>query len=169
MEGFGWSEGPVVAVGGLTEVGWCADGRHLLVLSSSGRGVLDTANGAWVARDRRTDFASWFDATRLRAHSIGAHSGEPVSVSGLAGGGLAAQSQDGWSIEVVHPDWPYADVILGRPGCAVLYEVAQAGKHVPGCRQIARVLELRAAGFSPTGETVVVADGGEVRIFRRGT
>ncbi len=167
LHGTPWVEVVTLAVGGLTEVGWSASGGHLLVVSSSGRGLLDASTGTWTARDRDTSFEDWFDASHVTALGIGPFGGERINVAGLAGGGLASQTRDGWSIEVLHPDWPFADVVLCPPGCSVLYEVSQPGKHLPGCRRIKRNLELRAAGFAPTGTSLAVADGSGVTLFRR--
>lgn len=156
-----------VAGGGVTEVGWSASGEHVLVISASGRGVLDATTGAWVGRDRGTDFGDWFDPFRLIAAGTGPCEGEQITMAGLAGGGLAALAHDGWSLEIVYPDWPMADIILCAPGLSILHEPGRPGRHLSSCRRIARTLELRAAGFSPTGDSIVVAAGDGVTIFRR--
>ena len=161
-----WSQGTFAAIGGLTEVGWSRDGAHLLVLSSSGRGVIAPATGEVLARDRRLESGD-FDLEHVEAVAMRPIEDALVSVAGLSGGGLALMTADGWSLEIHAPRWPFHDVILAKAGSSLLFELSQPGRHLAGCRRVARCLEFRAAGFAPGGRHFVVATSDGLQLFWR--
>lgn len=155
-----WRHVTTRAVGGLYEVGFGTASNLLLIISSSGRGVMDALTGEMRARDRSEGF-EWFDARELLAQGIGPLGGQTVRVAGLAGGGLAATTSDGWSVEAETFAWPERCVILKHPDW---YEFVDASA---GCTKLAVEFELRAWGFSPTGRCVVVATSSEVYVYAR--
>jgi hypothetical protein len=130
-----WKRVAFVAVGGLTEVGFA--GSFLLVVSHQGRGVVDLASGERVARDRH-ETGAWFDAARGTALGIGPLEGIAVEVTGLAGGQLPGRTEDGW-----RADAHAGGVTVSAPGGQPL--------------EIDENEELRAFGFSPDGNTFIVA------------
>ncbi|MFD4671287.1 hypothetical protein ACFWNN_16240 [Lentzea sp. NPDC058450] len=153
----------VVAVGGLLGVGFGVDpgSGHdvVLVASSQGLGLLDGVSGERLARDREDDLG-WPDDD-LTCPGIGVLAGERVPVAGLAGGGLHTGAE-GWSVDVVSPDWPHDRVLLST-GSPFRGEHGESWWHV--CHS--RHSELRAAGFSPSGRTLVVATSSDVTLWTR--
>ncbi|GLY50800.1 hypothetical protein [Lentzea sp. NBRC 102530] len=153
-----------IAVGGLLGVGFGVDpvsGRDLLLLvvSSQGLGLLDAVTGERLARDRDDDLG-WPDDD-LTCPGIGVLEGVRVPVAGLAGGGLHTGA-DGWSVDVVSPDWPHDRVLLSTWS-------PFRGEHGEGWWHVfhSRHSELRAAGFSPSGRTLVVATSSDVTLWTR--
>lgn len=144
-----WRPLPTYAVGGLAYVGFDHAGRYLLVVSSSGRGLFDCVTGEKVAR-QHDDYGPWLDEDHLECTGIGPIAGETVRLAGLGGGGLRRGGAEGWSIETLAVDWPDNLVVL-LPPFRSLYQ-PDAPFTV-----IASECELRAAGFSAPGRTLVVA------------
>jgi hypothetical protein len=154
----------VIAVGGLLGVGFATDpgtGRDLLLVASTqGLGLFDTVTGERLARDRESD-SGWPDDNDLTCQGIGPIARRRVPMAGLAGGGLHTGTA-GWSVDVVSPDWPHERVLLsnGSP---------HAGAHGETWWHIfhSNYSELRAAGFSPSGATLVVATSSDVTLWTR--
>jgi hypothetical protein len=143
-----WRRVADLAIGGLTEIGFAAP-RLMLVVSHQGRAVLDCATRARIARDRQ-ETGDWFDASRPAAAGIGPLAGQWVIVTGLAGGSLLATTADGWQATSA------ADgVKLLGPGGTGLF-VREPG-------------DIRAFGFSPSGDTFAVASPPSLVIFSRAT
>lgn len=103
-------------IAGVTAVGFAPRTDLLLVLSHSGRGVLDPVTGDVLARSDDTDFED--DPYPVSAPGIGPLEGQRIAVAGLWGGGLPAFTPDGWWVSVVAPDWPDEGVVLVPPGRA---------------------------------------------------
>ena len=110
----GWRKSGTFAVGGLTEIGFSKQSEMLLVVSSSGRGVIDCALGKKVARDDEPDGA-WYVPRELLCDGIGSIEGEEIQIAGLHGGGLPTINGEGESLEVVAPEWPKSDLIFCAP------------------------------------------------------
>ena len=162
-----WQWRAVHAVGGLTEVGFGRGTDLLLVVSHDGRGVFDCLTGLRVARDPtmpEPGEADWQDTHELDAEGIGPLAGQTVRTSGLAGGGLALATADGWTAERLVLDWPEESLLLVPPG-AWIYET-RAGRSA-AFTKIAVENEPRAWGFSPTGRSLVLATSSDVTIFGR--
>lgn len=160
-----WIPLQVFAVGGLAAVGFSADSSALLALSTGGgRSLYDVRSGEQIARDRNQDVNEWLSSDGVVARGIGPVQDEEIRVAGLWGGGLSAMTSDGWSCRVVAPDWPTERVVLQPPGADVIIE-----QFASGCVQIAdsAVVEVRAAGFSPDGRTLVVATSADLRLWIR--
>ena len=156
-----WRKISTIAVGGLRAIGFDRQSELLLVVSSSGRGVIDCATGVRVTRDD----GEYFEDTRfMEAAGVGPLEGLTVRVAGGQGGGLPTSTHDGWSIEVVTRDWPEREVLMLAP-FASLFDFLQ-GKP-SRFNKIAVESELRASGFSYTGRTLVVASSSDILIFGR--
>ncbi|MFI6098102.1 hypothetical protein ACIA8G_21290 [Lentzea sp. NPDC051213] len=153
----------VVAIGGLLAVGFATDsGRDLLLVASTrGLGLFDTVTGERLARDREQD-SGWPDDNDLTCQGIGPIAHRRVPMAGLAGGGLHTGTE-GWSVDVASPDWPNERVLLstGSP--------YRGGEHGETWWHIlhSRYSELRAAGFSPSGVTLVVATSSDITLWTR--
>jgi hypothetical protein len=155
-----WQPVVTMAVGGLTEVGFDNTGSYLLVVSSTGRGLVDTRTGSPVARDRAEPSDDWYNEFRLEAKGIGPIATETVRLSGLHGGALPRHTRTGWSIEPVMLDWPVVHLLLFRQWTSI-FQGAEFSK-------IALESELRAFGFSHDGLTLLLATSSELRVWRTG-
>jgi hypothetical protein len=160
---------PYIPVGGLQGVGF---GVHpdtgddlLMVVSMDGFGLIDTRTGATIARDRQPDpEVATPEGPDLACPGIGVLAGTRVRIAGLFGGGLHATTDDGWTVAVVAPEWPGQRVILSADGGADDGLPGRTWWHVFNDE---RHGELRAAGFSPSGRTMVVATASDVTLFCR--
>lgn len=156
----GWRLAGSFAIGGLTDIGFSKNADLLLVLSSSGRGVIDPMIGAVVARDEETD-GDWLNERLLTCDGIGPLVGEAVQLSGLSGGGLPRGSGRGESLEVVGPNWPLGDLIFCSNFGSALIERFQST-----CLRVASD-HIRAFGFSWSGNSFVYATGSDVHVYVR--
>lgn len=70
---------------------------------------------------------------------------------------------DGWTIDVVSPEWPHDRVLLSADGGS--YDGPPGGTwwHIFD----ADYSELRAAGFSPSGQTLAVATCSDLTLWTR--
>ncbi|MEV4190539.1 hypothetical protein [Streptomyces toxytricini] len=158
-----------IAIGGLLGVGFAIhpeSGRDLvMVVSSAGHGLFDSVTGERIARDRDPDPAgSTPDAHRdLACPGLGPLAGTPVRIAGLFGGGLHSTTPDGWTLDVVRPDWPHDRVILSADGGANRGPAGGTWWHVFHSERS----ELRAAGFSPSGLTLAVATSSDLTLWTR--
>lgn len=157
-----------VPVGGLQGVGFGAHPQTgvdlLMVVSMDGFGLIDATTGAKIARDRHPDPD---DASPsgpdLACPGIGVLAGTRVRIAGLFGGGLHATTDDGWTVDVVAPEWPNHRILLSADGGAYKGPPGTSWWHVFH----ADYSELRAAGFSPSGRTLVIATSSDVTLIVR--
>jgi len=162
-----WHGVTFVHVGGPEAIGFGADSDLLLLVSVSGRSVVDCASGEKIARDQ-DDSYSWFDTTSLTAEGIGPLESQHIRISGVYGGGMPTMTSDGWRLEVVAPDWPYSFVLLHAPG----YLTEEGWKEGVATKVAPRLCdqfpdEVLAFGFSPTGKSFAVMMRDGVEIFHR--
>ncbi|MBC7268542.1 MAG: hypothetical protein H5T76_07420 [Streptomyces sp.] len=159
--------GGEIAVGGLVGVGFAVHpegGQDIaMVVSSSGHGLFDAVTGERIAREYDPEDA-YPEGDDLSCPGLGPVTGVPVRVAGLYGGGLHTTAPGGWTVDVVSPDWPRHRVLLsvggGGPYSGAPGESWWHVRHVD-------VTELRAAGFSPSGRTLVVATSAGVTFWTR--
>ncbi len=117
-----WRHVPLPHLGGLFAVGFDPEGRYLLTLSGTGRGVIDCHDGKKIARDPNEDEHAWLDRPRLLAKGIGPLAGEEIRVVGsFIGGGLTTITHDGWIMQAATPNWPNAVVWCEKPGSKGFY------------------------------------------------
>lgn len=147
----------VFRTGGLIGVGLAPDpatGRDLLLVAShNGRGLFDTVTGERLARDDDAG-AAWPDDEDLTCAGIGPLAGARVRMAGLLGGDLHRVTH-GWTVHVAGPG-----VLLATGDDP---STAQSWWHVFH----ASVTELRAAGFSPSGNTLVAATTSDVTLWTK--
>jgi hypothetical protein len=135
-----------------------------MVVSMDGFGLINAETGAKVAREREPDPEdSTPTGIDLACPGIGVLTGTRVRIAGLFGGGLHATTDDGWTVDVVAPEWPHLRVILSADGGRNHGPAGSTWWHVFNDEQHG---ELRAAGFSPSGRTLVVATASDVTLFR---
>ncbi len=160
-----WVVVPPLAVGGLTNIGVsAANGTDMIMtISHDGRRVVD-GRGTRVARDHTEPDDGWLDEFALEASGIGPLEGERLRIAGLSGGGLPLGTHDGWHVARVVIDWPSELVILEPPGCGALWP-----GHEAGCLTVFSndAMELRVAGFSPSGRTLVIGTASDLHLYVR--
>lgn len=156
----GWKITAAIAVGGLTEVGFSKVTNQLLVISSSGRCVIDCATGEKLARDYE-EYSDWYDSLSLNCQGIGPLDGEVVTIAGMCGGGLPTISKYGESLERAAPEWPVEDIFFCPPGKSALME-----RHQDGCCRFISD-HIHCVGFSWNGEFIVSATSSNITIWQR--
>ncbi|MEU8585698.1 hypothetical protein AB0C59_01600 [Streptomyces sp. NPDC048664] len=167
-----WRRVACAPVGGLLGIGFAShpDSGHdlVMVVSGDGHGLFDAVTGERIARERDPDpDGSTPEATAdLSCPGLGPIAGGRVRIAGLFGGGLHAGTGDGWAVQVVAPDWPRDRVLLSR-GSALPH----SGPHAERWWHIlhAAYSEFRAAGFSPSGQTLAVATSSDLSLWTRRT
>lgn len=137
-----------------------------MVVSHDGHGLFDAVTGERIARDRDPDPEdSTPDAVAdLSCPGLGPISGIRVRIAGLFGGGLHTTTADGWTLEVVTPAWPNDRVLLSGDG-----GLPHSGPHGERWWHIfhSTYSELRAVGFSPSGQTIAVATSSDISLWTR--
>ncbi|MEI7768517.1 MAG: hypothetical protein WCI67_00950 [Chloroflexales bacterium] len=156
-----WTLVTCVAVGGLLAVGYAEQSDLLLVISSQGRGIFDCLSGTRIARDQ-TDAAPFYDEITLRAQGFGPLEGQVLPIAGLCGGGLPNATRDGWHLQAIPLPWPHHRIVLEAPFRSMYHDPASAT-----CVGDDGACELRAAGFSPTGQSFVIATSCDLMIIAR--
>ncbi|MEV6833698.1 hypothetical protein AB0N17_04100 [Streptomyces sp. NPDC051133] len=166
-----WQRTAYAPVGGLLGIGFASHpgtGHDLvMVVSTDGHGLFDAVTGEKIARDRDADpeETSRDADPALWCPGLGPVAGSRVRIAGLFGGGLHTTSGDGWMLEVVPPTWPNERVLLSRDG-----GLPHSGPHGERWWHIfhSHYSELRAAGFSPSGQTLAVATSSDLSLWTRG-
>jgi hypothetical protein len=133
-----------------------------MAVSMDDHGIFDATIGEKIARDRDPDpeTSTPDDARDLACPGLGPLEGTRVQIAGLFGGGLHSTSGDGWSIDVVSPDWPNEQVLLSKNGGNFSSEPATDWWHIFHST-------LHTAGFSPSGRTLVVATSSDLTLWTR--
>ncbi|MCT9080382.1 hypothetical protein [Streptomyces fulvoviolaceus] len=156
-------------IGGLLGIGFAVhpDSGHdlVMVVSSDGHGLVDAVTGEKISRDRDPDpETSTPDAhPDLACPGLGPIAGAPVRIAGLFGGGLHSTTPDGWTLDVVSPEWPHDRVILSADGGSHKGLAGGTWWHIFH----SEYSELRAAGFSPSGLTLAVATSSDLTLWTR--
>lgn len=156
-------------IGGLLGIGFAVhpDSGHdlVMVVTNDGHGLFDAVTGEKIARERDPDpETSTPDASPdLTCPGFGPIEGTRVHIAGLFGGGLHSTTPDGWTLDVVNPEWPHDRVILSTDGGAHKGPPGGTWWHVFH----SEYSELRAAGFSPSGLTLAVATSSDLTLWVR--
>jgi hypothetical protein len=157
-----WKQVGVTAVGGLLAVGFAPRSDLLLAVSQSGRGLFDAQSAKCLARDDSEPGADWLSQVPYAATAIGVLGSATISLAGILGGGLARVTTDGWHLEVVSVDWPNHILFLEPPAASIFIPERSSS-----CGRIDVTENLRAAGFSPTGNSFVVATSSDLTFYIR--
>lgn len=157
-----WTIVAVVAVGGLTHAGFADSTDLLLAISPSGRSVFECRDATRVVRD---DEDAVIDAGNLTTAGIGPLTDRTIRLSGLSGGGFPTRTSDGWGLERNPAAWPDDEIFLSAPGQTLLWSPPDEPLRLTKLAGFAA--ELRAYGFSPTGNSFVVATAADITIATR--
>ncbi|RMI32479.1 hypothetical protein EBO15_41960 [Actinomadura harenae] len=153
-------------IGGLLGIGFATHpntGHDLvMVVSQDGHGLFDVSTGDKIARDHDPDpDTSTPDAAPdLTCPGPGPISGTRVHIAGLFGGGLHHTTPDGWSLDIVAPEWPHHRVLLSSNGNIYKDPHGQGWWHIFDSDHST----LRAAGFSPSGQTLAIATSSDLTV-----
>jgi hypothetical protein len=151
-----WQKRGRVLTGGLHAIGFGEGSDLALVVTHDGRGLIDCSTGERVARDRTVIYP---DERTFEIDGIGRLGGTKVATAGIDGGELRHRTQDGWLLDGTLTN-NSDDVILLVPPTQALASSQPAifTGFIP---------EVRAFGFSPTGQSFLIATGAEVFVFAR--
>lgn len=150
-----WHFVSVYAIGGLTEIGFSSGEDYILILSSSGRGLLSLENGSAMARDHKQPSynANWMDFSQKAVRGIGVLNDEWIPVVGLWGGSLNTDGINGWSINIKHEgQTEFAYIIKKESDSEILIDKPNT--------------EIRAFGFSNTGQYLVLATSSDLLLYK---
>ncbi len=154
-------------MGNIISIGFSKNEKYLLVLSWSGRGVFECSSGEKIARDPSEPYAydegkkdDWNDDLNMTVKGIGPIENEDIHVVGMIGGGLHAQTEDGWRISIETINWPNKEVILSGAGNANYLENSNF------TRLETITMESRAIGFSPNGDYLLIATSGYFDLYK---
>ncbi len=136
-----------------------------MVVSSSGHGLFDAVTGEKIARDRdpAPEVSTPDGHPDLTCPGLGPVAGTPVRIAGLFGGGLHRTTPDGWTLDVVSPEWPHHRVLLSADGGLNRETPGGTWWHILH----SDYSELRTAGFSPSGRTLAVATSSDLTLWTR--
>jgi hypothetical protein len=161
-----WTHKNTFAIGGLENVGYAPQQDVLIVLSTQGQGIFDCRLGERLAREY--DNANWWYQFNQTTHSIvGFDILEHIEIRtcGVYGDDhLAKSSSDGWSLVISEPepdDIPFEKYLVRRVFLVSPDKDTQLLVGKDGA------CELRAFGFSDTGNTFVIALSCELVIYSR--
>ena len=158
-----WGKPSYIAVGGLTDIGFQDNSDLLVCISSAGRGVIDCLKCEKVARDPSMDFD--FDQGNLLVEGIGNLQGCYIKMAGLSGGGLPSGTYDGWTVER-HPfAYPNEQLIVASCWQSILS--ANHDEKVSLYKLTNFITPLIAYGYSPTGNSFVVATSSDLIVYTR--
>lgn len=137
----------------------------VMVVSTDSYGLFDAVTSEKIARDRHPDPDTEFPGASpdLACPGLGPTAGTRIRIAGLWGGGLHATTPDGWSLDVVSPEWPNDRVLLSADGSIFKDPPGQGWWHVFH----SDYSTLRTAGFSPSGRTLAVATSSDLTLWTR--
>jgi len=158
---FPWRRLPPISVGGLEAVGFSPDGRYLLSVTPSERGIISAVTGERLARDRDPS-ASWLDTSALTCKGIGPVEGLTLPVAGIFGGGLPLTTSE-WHLELVSPSWPDSFVVLSAVPATVFLDQPGSFKVAPSGGDDRVVVY----GFNRQSTSFVVATSHTIDLFTR--
>lgn len=141
-----------VPVGGLLGAGFSHETELLLVVSSAGRGVFDCTSGKRVGRDANDVTLPEYPNS---ATGIPPLPPAEIPIMGLDGGSpMSSETPDGIKLRMLSPDY----------NAIVWIELADTGS---GYRLPTRFEEVRSAGFSGSGRSLIVAEQHTLHMFVR--
>lgn len=155
-----WAHRTTIAVGGLIDIGFTSDDRYILIVSSAGRGLIDTSTGSRCARcyEEPTVGRDWWRESGRQVVAIGPRSNETVPVFGVSGATMSTSTSDGWSV-VAH-DGPAATTRL-------LLLPPQESMSALALLLPESATELIAMGFSRNGDLLAVAYSSDLTVYYR--
>ena len=156
----GWAKQQSIAISSFLGFGFSKLKTNLaLIVSSSGRSVIDCGTSEKVSRDYNE--YEGLDEYGLYCLGIGPLEGESVLLSGESGGGLPLSSKNQEYLHLLSPYWPQHDLIYSSGQSDPLIENRQKG-----CVMIKRDF-IKAFGFSWCGNYLAIATNSDFEIWRK--
>jgi len=161
-----WTHKNTFAIGGLENVGFAPRQDYLIVLSSQGQGIFDCVKGEKIARNHNdSDWWKNFNQTTNSIVGFAILENVEITTCGLYGGdNLIKRTSDGWTLVMSDPepdDEPFEQYLVQR-----IYLVSP-DKKVKTLVGKDGACELRAFGFSETGNSLIIALSCELTIYSR--
>ncbi|QOT11144.1 MULTISPECIES: hypothetical protein [unclassified Paenibacillus] len=155
-----WTAEVIIPASGCIACGWDAD-ENLVLISSSGYSLTQAITGTVIHRDRDSDLTE--------DHMSGDHlsfriplSRQDISIFGFESGDGIHATNDGWMLEVIHPWWPRASVILDQV-FVPNYEYLKQATMIDLNRLDGKI----KCGFSPSGKHFVILGSGGALLYSR--
>lgn len=161
-----WKHKNTFAIGGLENVGYAPNQDFLIVVSSQGQAIFNCKTGEKIAR-KYDDLHWWaqFDQVNHTVTGFDFLSNIKIKLHGLHGNdNLPKTSQDNWSLvvsELEPDDKPFEKYSIKR-----FYLISPNKQEIKVIGKDG-ACELRALGFSDTGDTFIVALSCELMIYSR--
>ena len=161
-----WIHKDTFAIGGLENIGYALKSDTLIVLSSQGEGLFDCKSGTKIARCYND--SQWWDRFDQETYSLFGFDflqTTKIKTHGLYGGDtLPKVTYDHWKLVISEPkpdDKPFENYLVRR-----IYLIApdESDTFLVGKDS---ACELRAFGFSDTGESLVIALSSSLIIYSR--
>ena len=161
-----WIHRASVAIGGLENVGYAPNVDLLLVLSSQGQGVFDCMSGQRIARTGdESDWWENFDVSLGTVSGVGPLGKMRIPIHGLhSPDSLVKKTVDGWQLLSVESG--AAPISFEASADRTVYLISPDGLFRKEVNSDGPC-ELRAFGFSDTGNSFVVASSCELVIYCR--
>jgi hypothetical protein len=160
-----WRREALIFAGGVIAAGWTRE-ENILLVSHSGFGIF-TPSGAQLQRDhdvkRAYSALSWESLTFTIPQQRGV-----VPVFGINGGEGCHLTSDGWSVDLIYPQWPRTRVLLRAPSGQ---GVGNRGSFAGATRLQIEGLDIHdwlRAAFSPSGKRLMVVGSSGCLVFTRG-
>jgi hypothetical protein len=153
-----WKRVPI-RMSSVVAAGFGANSELLAVLTHSGLGIVDAVTGKIVTMS--TEETESVSPIPVSITGIGPLSGERVALAGIWGGGLKTMTLDGWVLHRIAPNWPFESVILCSPD---FESFEDEDKTTTIFKDVSS--EIRAFGFSDSGQSLVVASE-DLRLWTR--
>lgn len=161
-----WTHKNTFAIGGLENIGYAPNEDFLIVLSSQGQGIFDCKTGEKIAR--QYDDQNWrdkFDEVTNSIIGFDLLANIQIKTCGLYGGdNLPKATKDNWTLiasEHEPDDKPFEKYLVRR-----IYLISPDKKEKLFIDRDGPC-ELRAFGFSDTGDTFVLALSCDLIIYSR--
>ncbi|KGO92349.1 hypothetical protein [Flavobacterium subsaxonicum] len=160
-----WKNNGTYTVSGLYNVGFASGRDLILVLSAQGQGIFDCTTGLKVASDYKSDWWDNYNQTTNTIAGFDCLQNIKIHTCGLYNpDNLLKITQDGWTLEVSEPEPDYMPfenylvqkIYLVSPNKTDRIFITNDGP-----------CELRALGFSDTGNSFIVALSCEIIIYSR--
>lgn len=155
-----WRHEVIIPAAGCIACGWDAD-ENLVLISSNGYSITQAESGTLIHRERDSDVTEDHISENYLSFHI-PKSGQDISIFGFESGDGIHITHDGWMLEVIHPWWPRASVVLDQifvPNYEYLKQAAMI--------ELNRLDGKIKCGFSPSGRHFVILGSGGALLYSR--
>ncbi|RAR44612.1 hypothetical protein [Paenibacillus sp. MDMC362] len=155
-----WTAEVSIPAAGCIACGWDAE-ENLVLISSNGYSITQAKSGTLIYRDRDSDVTEDHISDNYLSFHI-PQSGEDIPIFGFESGDGIHITHDGWMLEVIHPWWPRASVVLDQV-FVPNYEYLKQAVMIDLNRLDGKI----KCGFSPSGRHFVILGSGGALLYSR--